>query len=198
MGKLAKRKPGIFSLILTILIFVLFAVGLICLFALDANGGVGVVATSTILNNVVGVGLTFSGLTAIFGGTTNVGMYSVVNDDVSDIENTGLTADLNANIGAIIGIVVFVIGVLMLLFLRKKKMGLLLGTVITIVGSILLLCSGQFFSMANSDTVGGLTDNKYGDIFYLDLGCMIAGVFGIVIGIIGLIQTIIGFVRKFN
>ena len=52
--------------------------------------------------------------------------------------------------------------------------------------------------MANSDTVGGLTDNKYSDIFYLDLGCMIAGVFGIVIGIIGLIQTIIGFVRKFN
>ena len=73
---------------------------------------------------------------------------------------------------------------------------MLLGTIVLVVGSILLLCGGQFFSSANADTIGGLTGSKYGSITYLDIGALVAGVFGIVASLIALIQTIVVAVKR--
>lgn len=198
MTKMKKRKPGIFSLILSILIIVLFVASIICLLALDANGGVMVTGTTTLLNVVVGVGFTFIGLGALFGGEVNIGTFAITNGETSEVVDSGLKLELNSNIGAIIGLVLLVVGVLALVLLRSRKLGLLIGTLLTLVGAILLLCGGQFFSMANTDSIGGLDFKDYGTMSYLDVGCLVAGVMGLGIFVLGTIQTIIGFVKKFK
>lgn len=198
MAKVKSRKPGIFSLILSILIIVLFVVGLICLFVLDSNGGVGLTATTQLGNIISGIGFLFIGLSALFGGEARIGSFLIINGEAGELSDLGLKMNLNPNVGAIVGLIIFVIGVLTLLFLRKRKLGLLIGTILTLAGSILLLCSGQFFSMANEDTIGGLDLKKYGTIIYADTGCLIAGVMGLGIFVLGTIQTIIGFVKNYK
>lgn len=197
MAKKSKKKSGgILNTISTLLIVLLAVVGLICFFAVDASGGVSVAATTTVLENLVGVGFTFFGLTAVFGGSTKYGTFAIAGDKVSDVTDPTLSIELNANYGVIIGLIVLVIATILIALLRKNKFGMLIGTILLVVGSILLLCGGQFFSSANADTIGGLTGSKYGSITYLDIGSLVAGVFGIVASLIALIQTIVVLVRR--
>lgn len=196
MAKKSKKKGGVLNVIGTLLIVLLAVVGLICFFAVDASGGVSVAATTTVLENVIGVGFTFVGLTSVFGGATKYGTFVITGDKVSDVTEPTLSIELNANYGVIIGLAIVAIATITIALLRKNKIGMLLGTILLAGGSILLLCGGQFFSAANADTIGGLAGSKYGSITYLDVGALVAGVFGIVASLIALIQTIVVLVRR--
>lgn len=192
--KSKKKRGGVLNLIGTLLIVLLAVVGLVCFFAVDASGGVSVAAT--VLDNIIGVGFTFVGLTAVFGGSTKYSSFVIAGDKVTDVTEPTLSIELNANYGVIIGLVLLAVATLTIALLRKNKIGMLLGTIILAVGSVLLLCGGQFFSAVNSDTIGGLAGSKYGTITYLDIGALVAGVFGIVATLIALIQTIVVMVRR--
>lgn len=196
MAKKSKKKGGVFNLIGTLLIVLLAVVGLICFFAVDASGGVSVAASTTVLENVIGVGFTFFGLTAVFGGATKYGTFVITGDKVSDVTEPTLSIELNVNYGVIIGLALLAVATLAIALLRKNKIGMLIGTLLLIAGSIMLLCGGQFFSSANTDTIGGLVGSKYGTITYLDVGALVAGAFGIVASLIALIQTIVVMVRR--
>lgn len=192
--KSKKKRGGVLNLIGTLLIVLLAVVGLVCFFAVDASGGVSVAATD--LDNIIGVGFTFVGLTAVFGGSTKYSSFVIAGDKVTDVTEPTLSIELNANYGVIIGLVLLAVATLTIALLRKNKIGMLLGTIILAVGSVLLLCGGQFFSAVNSDTIGGLAGSKYKTITYLDIGALVAGVFGIVATLIALIQTIVVMVRR--
>ena len=192
--KSKKKRGGVLNLIGTLLIVLLAVVGLVCFFAVDASGGVSVAATD--LDNIIGVGFTFVGLTAVFGGSTKYSLFVIAGDKVTDVTEPTLSIELNVNYGVIIGLVLLAVATLTIALLRKNKIGMLLGTIILAVGSVLLLCGGQFFSAVNSDTIGGLAGSKYGTITYLDIGALVAGVFGIVATLIALIQTIVVMVRR--
>ena len=191
-----KKVGGVLNLIGTLLIVLLAVVGVICFVAIDASGGVTVSATTTVLEKVIGVGFTFVGLTSVFGGATKYGSFAIAGDNITDVTEPTLSIELNANYGVIIGLILVVVATLTIALLRKNKIGMLLGTIVLVVGSILLLCGGQFFSSANADTIGGLTGSKYGSITYLDIGALVAGVFGIVASLIALIQTIVVAVKR--
>ena len=192
--KSKKKRGGVLNLIGTLLIVLLAVVGLVCFFAVDASGGVSVAATD--LDNIIGVGFTFVGLTAVFGGSTKYSSFVIAGDKVTDVTEPTLSIELNVNYGVIIGLVLLAVATLTIALLRKNKIGMLLGTIILAVGSVLLLCGGQFFSAVNSDTIGGLAGSKYETITYLDIGALVAGVFGIVATLIALIQTIVVMVRR--
>ena len=192
--KSKKKRGGVLNLIGTLLIVLLAVVGLVCFFAVDASGGVSVAATD--LDNIIGVGFTFVGLTAVFGGSTKYSLFVIAGDKVTDVTEPTLSIELNVNYGVIIGLVLLAVATLTIALLRKNKIGMLLGTIILAVGSVLLLCGGQFFSAVNSDTIGGLAGSKYETITYLDIGALVAGVFGIVATLIALIQTIVVMVRR--
>ena len=194
--KSKKKRGGVLNLIGTLLIVLLAVVGLVCFFAVDASGVVSVAATTTVLDNIIGVGFTFVGLTAVFGGSTKYSSFVIAGDKVTDVTEPTLSIELNVNYGVIIGLVLLAVATLTIALLRKNKIGMLLGTIILAVGSVLLLCGGQFFSAVNSDTIGGLAGSKYGTITYLDIGALVAGVFGIVATLIALIQTIVVMVRR--
>ncbi len=195
MGKKTKKTGGIFSLIGTALIALLFVIGIACFFAVDASGGVTFTATTTLLNQVVGVGTVYKGLGTIFGGSVELGTFSITGETTSEILWTGTNVTLNANIGAIIGLVLFVIGGICLIFFRKNRFGLLIGSILLGAGSVLLFTSGQTFYDANKDILIEATSSKYGTFAYLDIGGLVAGACGIVATLFGLIQTIFSFAR---
>lgn len=110
--KSKKKRGGVLNLIGTLLIVLLAVVGLVCFFAVDASGGVSVAATTTVLDNIIGVGFTFVGLTAVFGGSTKYSSFVIAGDKVTDVTEPTLSIELNANYGVIIGLVLLAVATL--------------------------------------------------------------------------------------
>lgn len=197
MAKKSKKKRGGFlNLVSTLIIVALVVVGLVCFVSVDANGGVTLAATTTIGNMVGGVGFVFYGLASVFGGEATLGSYAIVNGEAKDPTESPIGINLNANYGVIVGLILVAVATILILLLRKNKVGMLVSTLLLLGGSILLLCGGQFFSMVNQDTIGGLTSGKFGDIAYLDIGSLTAGVFGLGASLLAIIQSIVVAIRR--
>lgn len=197
MAKKSKKK-GLSSKIVLIICTAIFAIGLICFFAI--YGAAGVTSINVVKTNALGkettttTTLMFAGLAALFGGDAKVSMSVSSTVEALNKGTTDLgTLSLAFNYGTFIALMLVIVGFVLFVATYKNKLCQLVSTLLLVSGAIVLFCSGAIFVGINGDTVKTFIEAHriLGEQATIDIGSMILGISSGLIGLFNLFHLVL-------